>query len=276
MKYMQMLLPRSQSKKGIKMKTSKASFFVAKNKLLNALMLTALAIPGAAMAEEASPISANVGFTSDYIFRGISQTGHDPAVQGGLDYAHSSGFYLGVWGSNVGWIEDYQGYTSGNMEFDLYGGYRGGFDGTDVTYDLGAIQYYYPGNRAAATTDADTTELYAGLGWKWFAAKYSYVVSNGAFGFANADGSDYLDISASVPVGDTGLTAGAHWGTFSFKNNGAQDYDDWKLSLSYAMGSGVTVGVAYSDTNANNAVWTDTNSEDLGEGKAFAWVSKSF
>jgi uncharacterized protein (TIGR02001 family) len=250
------------------MKTSKA-------KLLNSLMLAALAIPGVALAEEALPISANVSMTTDYLFRGISQTGHDPAIQGGFDYAHASGFYVGVWGSNVGWIEDYQGYASGNMEFDLYGGFRGGF-ADDFTYDLGAIQYYYPGTRPAAITNADTTELYAGLGWKWFAAKYSYVVSNGAFGFANADGSDYLDLSASVPIGDTGLTAGAHWGTFSFKNNGAVDYDDWKVSLSYALGSGMTVGAAYSDTNANAAVWTDANAEDLGEGKAFVWVSKAF
>lgn len=247
-----------------------------KNKLLPPLILAACAAPGFAFAEEASPFSANIGFATDYIFRGISQTGHDPAVQGGLDYAHDSGFYLGVWGSNVGWIEDYQGYASGNMEFDFYGGFGGGFDGTDVTYDLGAIQYYYPGTRPAGITDADTTELYAGLGWKWLSAKYSYVVSNGAFGFANADGSDYLDISASVPVGDTGLSVDAHWGTFSFKSNGAQDYDDWKLGLSYDLGSGTTVGIAYSDTNANAAVWTDANNEKLGEGRAFAWISRAF
>lgn len=247
-----------------------------KSKLLNSLMLAALAVPGFALAEEASPISANVGLTSDYLFRGISQTGHDPAIQGGFDFAHDSGFYVGVWGSNVGWIEDYQGYASGNMEFDLYGGFRSGFDGTDITYDLGAIQYYYPGTRAAGITNADTTEVYAAIGYKWVSAKYSYVASSGAFGFANAKGSDYLDISASVPVGDTGLTAGAHWGTFSFKNNGAQNYDDWKLSLSYDMGSGMTVGAAYSDTNANAAVWTDVNGEDLGKGQGFVWVSKAF
>ncbi|OGS92516.1 MAG: hypothetical protein A2061_10700 [Gallionellales bacterium GWA2_59_43] len=263
-----------------------------KSKLLTSLILAMLAVPGVAIAadvettehkegkhvvpESAHTVTANVGFTTDYLFRGISQSSHDPAIQGGFDYAHSSGFYLGVWGSSVGWIRDYQGYTSGSTEFDLYGGFRGGFEGTDITYDLGAVQYYYPGSRAAATTNADTTELYAGLGWKWFAAKYSYVASNGAFGFANADGSDYLDISASLPIGDTGLTAGAHWGTFSFKNNGAQDYDDWKISLSYDLGSGMTVGAAYSDTNANNAVWTDTPGNKLGEGQAFAWVSKAF
>jgi uncharacterized protein (TIGR02001 family) len=93
----------------------------------------------------------------------------------------------------------------------------------------------YPGEKAAAV-DADTTEIYGALGWKWFTVKYSYYVSDEVFGFADADGSDYLDISASVPIGETGLTAGAHWGTFKFENNGAQDYDDWKVSLAYDMG----------------------------------------
>jgi len=169
-----------------------------KSKLLNSLMLAALAIPGVALAEEALPISANVSMTTDYLFRGISQTGHDPAIQGGFDYAHASGFYVGVWGSNVGWIEDYQGYASGNMEFDLYGGFRGGF-ADDFTYDLGAIQYYYPGTRAAAITNADTTELYAALGYKWVTAKYSYVASNGAFGLGIRLGSG-PSVSAQVSI----------------------------------------------------------------------------
>jgi uncharacterized protein (TIGR02001 family) len=221
--------------------------------------------------------------TSDYIFRGISQTGGEPAVQGGLDYTHSSGFYLGTWGSNVGWIEDYQGYDKGNLEIDLYGGFRGGIGETGVTYDLGIIQYFYPGDRGGAV-DADTTEVYAALGWKWFTAKYYYSISDETFGFANSDGSDYLDISASLPLGETGLTLGAHWGTFSFENNDAQDYDDWKVSLAYDMGklsgvmSGVTLGVMYTDTDADEAVWTESppNSEFLGDSTTTFWISKTF
>lgn len=253
-------------------------------KLVHALVLAGLVgVPAVVIAAETSPhsLSANVGMYSNYVFRGISQTGGDPAVQGGLDYTHSSGFYLGTWGSNVGWIEDYQGYASGNVEIDVYGGFRGGIGKTDLTYDLGAIQYLYPGKKAGAV-DADTTELYAALGWKWFTAKYSYYVSDEVFGFANADGSDYLDISASVPIGETGLTAGAHWGTFNFKNNGAQDYTDWKVSLAYDMGklstvtSGVTLGVMYTDTDADKSVWTDGNIEFLGKSTTTVWISKAF
>lgn len=253
-------------------------------KLVHALVLVGLVgAPALVVAAEESPhtLSANVGMTSNYVFRGISQTGGDAAIQGGLDYSHSSGFYLGTWGSNVGWIEDYQGYASGNVEIDVYGGFRGGIGKTDLTYDLGAIQYLYPGKKAGAV-DADTTELYAALGWKWFTAKYSYYVSDEVFGFANADSSDYLDISANVPIGETGLTAGAHWGTFNFKNNGAQDYTDWKVSLAYDMSklstvtSGVTVGVMYTDTDADKSVWTDTNNEFLGKSTTTVWVSKAF
>ncbi|NDP49399.1 MAG: hypothetical protein GZ085_13640 [Sulfuriferula multivorans] len=254
------------------------------NKLVFALALVGLTGASATvLAAEESPhsLSANVGMYSNYVFRGISQTGGDPALQGGLDYSHSSGLYVGTWGSNVGWLEDYQGYTSGNVEIDVYGGFRNEIGGTGLSYDVGVIQYMYPGNKGTVTK-ADTSEIYASLGWKWFTAKYSHYVSDEVFGFANAKNSNYLDISASVPIAETGLTAGAHWGTFKFENNGAQDYDDWKISLAYDLGklskvtSDVTVGVAYTDTNAKSSKWTDNNSEFLGKDTTTVWISKSF
>lgn len=252
-------------------------------KLVHTLVLSGfVAVPTVAFAEE-SPhsLSANVSLTSDYIFRGISQTGGDAAVQGGFDYAHSSGFYLGTWASNVGWIEDFQGYASGNVEIDLYAGYGGSIGSTDFTYDLGAIQYMYPGKRAGAVK-ADTTEVYASLGWKWFTLKYSHYLSDEVFGFANADGSYYWDVSASLPIGETGFTVDAHWGTFNFKNNGPQDYDDWKLGVTYDMGKlsktmeNVSVGLMYTDTNARKANWIDANNRFLGKDTTTFWISKSF
>ncbi|MCA1925326.1 MAG: TorF family putative porin [Thiobacillus sp.] len=248
-------------------------------KIVSALMAGLMGAPAVALAED-SPhtFSGNVTLSSDYLFRGISQTGGDAAIQGGLDYSHASGFYLGTWASNVGWIEDFQGYKSGNMEIDLYGGYRGELG--PVSYDVGVIGYFYPGDNGGATT-GDTTELYIGLGWKWFSAKYAYSISDETFGFANSDGSNYFEINASYPVGETGLTLGAHWGTFSFKNNGAQDYDDWKVSAAYDMGklspvmSGVTLGVAYSDSNAGKSAWTDANGRYLGDSTTFVWIGKA-
>lgn len=252
------------------------------------MKLPCLFLPIAAMAAlpafaEDGPhtFTGNVGLTSDYLFRGISQTGHAPAIQGGFDYAHASGFYLGAWASNVGWIEDFQGYDSGKLEIDLYGGFRDSIGDTGVSYDVGVIGYVYPGDRPGGIASADTAEVYIGLGWKWFTAKYAYTVSNGAFGFAHADGSHYLDISASLPLGETGLTAGAHWGAFEFENNGAYDYEDWKVSLTYDMGrlggalSDVTLSMAYSDSSAGR-VWTDVNGERLGDGRGVVWVSKIF
>lgn len=257
-------------------------------KIVSALALAGMAgLPAVVMAAETSPhtLTGNVSLTSDYVFRGISQTGGDAAVQGGLDYTHASGVYLGTWGSNVGWIEDYQGYNSGNIEIDLYGGYRG--TAGPVSYDVGLIGYFYPGSKPAGVTKADTTEMYVGLGWKWFSAKYSYALSEQVFGFgkpggaSGARGSNYLDLSASLPVGETGLTLGAHWGTFNFKNYSVQDYDDWKVSATYDMGklanvmSGVTLGVAYSDSNARKSAWTDANNQYLGDSTTFVWISKA-
>jgi len=257
-------------------------------KLVHALILTGLVgVPAFAVAaEEESPhsLSANVTLTSDYIFRGISQTGGDPAIQGGIDYSHASGLYLGTWASNVGWIEDFQGYQRGNMEIDLYGGFRGPIGKSDFTFDVGAIQYMYPGERAGAV-DADTTEIYGALGWKWFTVKYSYYLSDEVFGVPS-DGGDYLGISGSLPVGETGLTLGASWGTFGFDEEPDAEYDDWSVSATYDMGKlsklgdGFTVGMKYTDTNASD-FWTELDppvgsGEFLGDSAFTVWVTKAF
>jgi uncharacterized protein (TIGR02001 family) len=252
-------------------------------KSLSLVVMLALGVP--MMAHADSSLSGNVSLTSNYVFRGISQTGGRPAIQGGFDYTHSSGFYLGTWASNVNWLTDYQGYASGSMELDLYGGYRN--SAGPISYDVGALAYEYPGKKMGAPT-ANTQEIYGSVGWKWFTVKGSYYVSNGVFGFGpsdsggpKADGSYYLDLSGSLPLGDSGFTVGAHWGTFHFHNYSDQNYDDWKISASYDMGklakltSGMTLGVAYTDTNAKSAYWTDANGEDLSKGTAFVYISKS-
>ncbi|HEY9145090.1 MAG TPA: TorF family putative porin [Thiobacillus sp.] len=266
-------------------------------KLVHALVLTGLVgVPAFAMADEpASPhtLTANIGLTSNYVFRGISQTGGKPAIQGGFDYTHASGLYVGTWGSNVSWLTEFQGYTSGSMELDLYGGYRNTIG--PISYDVGAIRYMYPGSKKDSVVGAWTSEIYGSVGWKWFTAKYSHYVSDSVFGVGpNTNGTYYLDISGSLPVADTGLTLGAHWGTFNFKNDDqfiaaygvSPDYKDWKVSATYDLGklakqtSGMTLGVAYSDTNAEKAFWTNALTSNTGEylGKATTtvWVSKTF
>lgn len=254
-------------------------------KIVHALCLAGvMSAPAFALADDpVSPhaLSANVSLTSNYVFRGISQTQGEPAIQGGFDYTHASGLYLGTWGSNVGWLTDFQGYKSGSMELDVYGGYRNSIG--PVNYDVGAIRYMYPGSKKVnPVLGAWTSEAYASANWKRFTAKYSYYLSDAVFGIGpNANGSYYLDLSGSLPVADTGLTLGAHWGTFHFKNVGAYNYDDWKVSAAYdlsklgKLGSGMTLAVAYTDTNADRAVWTGAG-EYLGKGTTTVSISRAF
>src|SRR5512141_1314423 len=105
-------------------------------------------------AEPAKPepdftFTGNVGLYSQYVFRGISQTNEKPAVQGGFDLGHKSGFYVGTWASNISWLSDAVPSVSASMEWDMYGGYKGSLP-ADFGYDLGALYYYYPGNYTAA------------------------------------------------------------------------------------------------------------------------------
>ena len=124
------------------------------------LATVAFAIPNLAAAQAAAPAAAapvsphtftgNVGLFSEYRFRGISQTFQKPAIQGGFDYSHESGFYVGNWNSNV---NEGAGFPAGNIEMDFYGGWKKTWG--DWGLDLGGIYYYYPGtdaNRTAGTT----------------------------------------------------------------------------------------------------------------------------
>ncbi|OQY67322.1 MAG: hypothetical protein B6D47_10970, partial [Rhodocyclaceae bacterium UTPRO2] len=94
-----------------------------------------------APAAEDSPhtLTANIGLASSYRFRGIDQTFGKPALQGGFDYAHASGFYAGNWNSNV---NSGAGFPSGNLEMDFYGGWKKTLG--DWGLDVGAIYYTYP------------------------------------------------------------------------------------------------------------------------------------
>ncbi|MBV8658535.1 MAG: hypothetical protein JO142_11985, partial [Burkholderiales bacterium] len=131
--------------------------------------------------------TGNVSLTSDYIFRGITQTNNHPAIQGGFDFAHKSGFYLGTWGSSISWLSD-AGAGSLPMEWDIYGGYKGNIV-DDVGFDVGVLEYYYPGTRNAGVTNPDTTEIYGALSYKFASFKYSYATSD-LFGFTSQNGSN--------------------------------------------------------------------------------------
>jgi uncharacterized protein (TIGR02001 family) len=244
-----------------------------------------------AVAADAPPsdhtLTGNVGLYSQYIFRGLTQTNRDPAIQGGFDYSHSSGFYAGTWASNISWLRDGGSYMAGGSgEFDFYGGYKGTFGKSDFSYDLGALYYYYPGDVAPGFVKADTLELYAGLGWKFLSAKFSYAVSDKVFGFADADGSYYLDLTANYPVGDTKLNLIAHWGMQEFRggtfNNDLCSYKDWKLGLTYGLPKDFTIGFFYTDTSNASGVCYGTPAEggvfprNIAKGTGTVFISKTF
>ena len=122
--------------------------------------------PAAAEAPAAADFSltANVTLASQYRYRGLMQSNNKPAIQGGFDLTHASGFYLGNWNSSISWLGDTNSEVSAPVEMDFYGGYKGSLT-DNVPVDLGVLQYYYPGDYPSGYTSPDTTELYEGIGY---------------------------------------------------------------------------------------------------------------
>lgn len=240
--------------------------------VVSAAVCAALAVPTlvAAQTPPASPVTGNMSLVSDYRFRGISQTFEKPALQGGFDYAHPSGIYIGNWNSNV---SEGAGFPASNLEMDFYGGWKKSFG--DIGLDLGAIYYYYPGSNAnpdrgttfANPNDAtktfngtvDNKEIYAGLSWKWLAAKWFYAFDD-YFSLPGTKGSHYLDLSANYDLGG-GWGVVGHFGKLKLKGWSAGtdltdgDYSDWKLGVTKDI-AGWVFGAAYVDTNAKGSCST--------------------
>jgi len=221
--------------------------------------------------------TGNVGLFSNYLFRGVSQTSKEAALQGGFDYAHASGFYAGTWGSNISWISDTAIYTGSSLELDLYGGYRGTMG--PLGYDVGAIYYYYPGKKLPGVNSADTVEVYGGLSWEFLSAKVSYATTD-YFGYTKSDGTYYVDLSANYPVGP--VTLMGHVGYLKLSgspggvsNDKAFGYSDWKVGASYGLPKDFTVGAYYSDTDAKKAAYT-VNGKNWAGGQAVVYLTKTF
>jgi uncharacterized protein (TIGR02001 family) len=249
-----------------------------KKLLLGSAAAAVLALPAApvlAQAPAAKPdysLSANLGITSNYIFRGITQTGGKPAVQGGFDFAHDSGFYAGTWLSNISWLEDFGAYNHSSLEWDFYGGFKRNIGDTDFYYDLSAIYYYYAGNANPGVASANTAELAAAFGWKFLGLKYSYALTN-YFGAKptgqDTNGTWYLDFFANYPIADTGIAVFGDYGILKVRNDGQDynatkaSYNNWKIGASYTIQSGpvkdLEIGAFYSDTDVKNSVVTGTN-----------------
>jgi uncharacterized protein (TIGR02001 family) len=228
------------------------------------------ALPTVAQAQD-SPLSFNVSLTSDYRYRGISQTRLKPAIQGGVDYALPAGFYVGAWASTIKWIKDFGGDSS--VEVDLYGGYK-----TEVapglTLDVGVLTYQYPSNKLAV--NANTTELYGGLSFGPATLKYSHAVTN-TFGNADSKNSFYLDASATFEVGG-GVMLTPHVGYQRIKGPASTPgtYTDYSLTAAKDF-SGFIVSAAVVGTDADKAFYSSpVNGKELGKPGIVLAVKKTF
>jgi len=265
------------------MKTT-ALAFVALGALGTSLPALAQSAPAPAEAASAPTpdwvFTANLGLFSDYRFRGISQTNMKPALQGGFDLGHSSGFYVGNWNSNI----DSTMYNGANLEMDFYAGYKHSFD-SGFGIDLGAYYYYYPGsgNNPPGSTSIDNTELYIAGSWGPLSLKYNYAVSD-FFSAPNSKGSSYTDLGFSYDLGSNwGIVA--HYGYQYLKGaavvtqiNGttANNISDWKLGGTYTI-DGWVIGLAYIATNRDLTYGTAAlTNKNISGATGVLSVSKTF
>ncbi len=244
-------------------------------KLILASAVVAAFTGAVAHAEEAAAdhqVAFNVGATSDYRFRGISQSRREPAVFAGADYTHApTGFYAGAWTSTIKWIKDAGGDAS--YEVDIYGGKRGAIGA--VSYDAGLIRYYYPSN-AYPGVSANTTEAYIQVGYGPAYVKYNYALTNFVGWGPNTDGSNYIDVGYNQEVAD-GYQLNLHYGRQVVKTVSAADYSDWKIGVTKDFGV-IVASLAVVGTDAERAAYSGAawGNKYVGKTGAVLTLTKNF
>jgi len=186
--------------------------------------------------------------------------------------------------------------NNASLEWDLYGGYKNSF-ATDWSYDIGVIEYYYPGtyDNLGAYRKPNTTEVYGLLGYKWLTLKYSKAISSYTFGVNEAKGASYADLSATIPIGETGFKILAHAGHYTYPthpnagywttsggDNSYFTYTDYKLGLTLDKW-GYTFGAAYSHANTKDAApdhettaYLNAFGRNIGKDQVAVTIAKSF
>lgn len=201
----------------------KKNQFVVRIGAVVGVLIGGLFVVSSALAQAKKPapdftVTGNAGLFSDYRFRGVTQTGYKPAFQGGIDFTHKAGFYVGNWNSNV----EQSLYNGASLEMDFYGGYKTSVG--LVSLDIGGLYYYYPNTGALGTTKIDNAEVYVGVGWGQLSAKLYYGLTS-FFGLGDpptagnfdSKGSYYLDLTGNYPLADK-VTINAHFGIQKVKN----------------------------------------------------------
>lgn len=217
----------------------------------------ATAIAGSLMASSAAmaELSMNVGVTNNYMWRGVSQTTEDAAIQGGIDYAHSSGFYVGTWASNIDWTGT-PGY-----EIDGYLGFGKEF-AKDWSFDVGYVYYAYPID--SSNVEADFGELYGSVSWKGLTF-FQAIQTNMAADAEDADGNDiknkayYSELGYTIEYfGDmsTTLKGGYYYGDL-IKDGYGKEYMNYYVDVAKSTDYG-DISLAL--------IMNDLDEEDLGAG----------
>lgn len=242
-------------------------------KTILAAAVLALFASSLAQAEEKKPdneVSFNLGATSDYRYRGISQSRLDPALQGGADYVNNpTGLYAGTWLSTIKWVKDAGGGNK-NVEVDLYAGKKGDIGG-GFSYDVGGLYYWYPDNNLP--TSANTFELYGKIGFGPAYVKYSHSLTD-TFGFEDSKNSGYLDIGADIDLG-TGYTLNLHAGHQTIKNNSDYNYTDYKVGVSKEF-VGLNFSLAAIGTDTDKDYYATPSGKFTGKTALVLTATKTF
>lgn len=239
-------------------------------KLLGTAALSLLAVaavsPDATAADWTS--SANVGFVTEYSFRGIAQSDEHAAVQGGFDISHDSGIYAGIWGSNV----DFNDSSEATIETDIYAGYSNALD-NGLAYDIGAIYYAYPGANSSLNYDFWEAALALGYDFDGFSTSVSYNYSPEYFG--DSGNAHYGALNVDVPL-EYDFTLTGHYGYQYIEDEasfgiGEDTYSDWSIGLGYNF-AGFDMSLSYVDTDLDEP----SECADGCDARGIFGISKSF
>ncbi len=208
--------------------------------------------------------TANLGVVSDYRFRGITQSDEHPAVQGGIDWSHNSGLYLGAWASNV----DFNDHDT-HIETDIYGGYK--VESNDLSLDVGLLGYLYPDADRDRNYDYMEVKVAGGyaIGGGNIGASINYSPNN----FGDTGNAVYVGLTGDAPIADTGFNVTGSIGRQWIDEEaafGAPDYNDWSLGVGYDW-QGFNLSAKYIDTNADGSICPDNCDGTVGVG-----ISRSF
>lgn len=232
--------------------------------LATVLLLSAPLVAFAQDAEEeaSSPFSATFAATTDYVFRGVSQTDNGPAFQAGASYSAPFGLYAGVWASNVDF-----GAGGPDFEVDYFVGWN-----TDLSdswnLDLGVNRYTYEG-ASDGYGSIDYNEYIAKLEWSGPVTVGGILAYADDYGNAGAEGI-YAGLSASYDIGDSGFSLGASTGytAIDYGSDGRDDFYDGSITLSKAFGP-ATATLGYYDTFGSDAPDLRRGSDTYKPGVAF-------